>query len=199
MWFGERTKFTGIKNYGDYSPSNRIIEENEVFILDVAPVYKGYTSDIGYTGVLGSNPDFTTAESDLLWFYDEMPKLFKKAQTPSQLWHNIDEKITKLGYENIHKKYPFGVLGHRVHRVKSILPQMHVFNFSLKAYSQFTKLGLFSQLLNQDYCGPLQGLWAIEPHLATESFGFKFEHLYLHSDGYSGLSLIHISEPTRPY
>ncbi len=186
VWFGERTKFHGINNYSDYSPTNHILGENDVFILDIAPIYKNFTCDIGYTNCKGNNSQFTKAKKTLDELYIKIPKFFQSVESPTELWDKVDQTIQKKKLINVHKDYPFGVLGHRVHISKKIVPEVNPFNFGLGAYTKFLSKGLFSQLLNRDYHGPLYGLWAIEPHLANKDFGFKFEYLYLHSDEYSG-------------
>jgi len=186
VWFGERTKFSGIQNYSDYSPTNQVLKKNDVFILDIAPIYDHFTCDIGYTGCKGRNALFTESQKTLSDFYKKIPKLFNSVASPVELWDKVDQMIQDKNLINIHKDYPFGVLGHRVHYSKNIIPEVNPFNFGLGAYTKFLSKGLFSQLLNRDYHGPLYGLWAIEPHLANASFGFKFEYLYLHSEEYSG-------------
>src|SRR5687767_4160280 len=54
-WFGDRTTLKGMRNPFKFFPTNRRLEEGMPYILDVAPVRGGYTSDIGYAGCLGSN------------------------------------------------------------------------------------------------------------------------------------------------
>jgi len=175
-WFGERTRFDGIKGYGEYSPTERVLLPGEVFILDVAPIYKGYISDIGYTRSLGENPELEQARAFLEELRVEIPKLAMKPD----LWQAIDERLKKRGYENIHKQYPFSVLGHRVHHQASEKANSFQFwNFGWQSFWELSARGLFGQLLGPQFEGEMTGLWAIEPHIGTKTFGAKFEEILL--------------------
>ncbi len=180
VWYGERTRFSGVnrRNYFDYLPTDRVLRAGEVYILDVAPIFDGYICDIGYTAALGDHPDLEKA----LVFLDEMrawiPELFSAAGSKGgAIWREISEKLAGASYDNIHALYPFGVLGHRVHRVRSQALELAFINFGWQAYWEFLSRGTFGQLLNGDYDGSLIGLWAIEPHVGGSDFGAKFEEI----------------------
>lgn len=64
-WFGDRTAFVNFRIPLQFFPTNRKLEPGMPFILDMAPVYKGYTADIGYSGCLGLNPVHDRLLSDL--------------------------------------------------------------------------------------------------------------------------------------
>jgi len=178
-WFGERTRFKGIRHYGQYSPSKRVLLPGEVYILDAAPIYHGYVSDIGFTSSLGRNTDLEKAKTFLNELRIEIPKLFKDNRNGGSLWQAIHKKIADAGYENIHQKYPFAVLGHRVHETNEWLGKLHFLNFGWQSFWSLSSRGIFGQLLNANYEGDLVGLWAIEPHIGTQSFGAKFEEILL--------------------
>jgi Xaa-Pro aminopeptidase len=177
VWFGERTRFNGVRTYWDYRPSRRVLLPGEVFILDVAPIHDGYICDIGYTSSLGPNPALAKAQAFLAELKADIPKLFIGKNTGGAIWASIDKRIKEAGYDNIHALYPFSVLGHRVYRVKSQGPDVDFIHFGWQSYWSFLSRGLFGQLLNQNYVGRLQGLWAVEPHIGTPEFGAKFEEI----------------------
>ena len=178
VWFGERTRFIGVKNYFDYLPSERVVRPGEVFILDVAPILKGYICDIGYTSALGKNEALAPAQAFLGELRQKIPALFAAAAAAGgDVWRAIDDDIRAHGYDNIHATYPFSVLGHRVHRVKSQKLNVAFINFGWQSYWEFLSRGLFGQLLNENYHGNLHGLWAIEPHVGGADFGAKFEEI----------------------
>lgn len=178
-WFGERTRFEGIKNYSQFSPSKRVIRPGEVFILDVAPIYRGYVADIGYSSCLGQNAEFNKAQAFLKELRKEIPQLFALKSEGGVIWNKIDQRIVKAGYDNIHKKYPFSVLGHRVHETNDSLGSLRFLNFGWQSFWSIASRGVFGQLLNSNYVGDLTGLWAIEPHIGSPSFGAKFEEILL--------------------
>lgn len=178
VWFGDRTRFRGVKTYWDYSPSDRVLRENEIFILDVAPILDGYICDIGYTGCFGDNPAYKKAMAFLAEVRAWIPALFsEKARRGGKIWDEIDARIRAAGYDNIHAQYPFAVLGHRVHKVRLKAPEFAFVNFGMQSYWEFFSRGVFGQLLNTNYEGDLTGLWAIEPHIGTPEFGAKFEEI----------------------
>jgi len=179
VWWGDRTRFNGVKTYWDYLPSGRLLCDGEVFILDVAPIYNGYISDVGFTGVLGNNEGFIKARNFLAKLREEIPML---AVEGKNLWHQIDRIIVDGGYDNIHKTYPFGVLGHRLHKNSARLNASFI-HFGWQSYWEFLSRGLFGQILNKDFSGSLDGLWAIEPHIGAPGFGAKFEEILVMENG----------------
>ena len=183
VWYGERTRFSGVRTYWDYLPTDRILRAGEVFILDVAPIFDGYIADIGYTATLGDNPELKEAQRFLAEMRVWIPELFSAAGARGgAIWDSIDARIREAGFDNIHAKYPFAVLGHRVHRVRLKAPEIAIINFGVQSYWEFLSRGLFGQLLNSNYDGALTGLWAIEPHIGTPAFGAKFEEILVVDD-----------------
>ncbi len=180
VWFGERTRFAGVKNYGDYAPGQRVLRPGEVFILDVAPIVDGYIADIGYTASLGVNPELERARATLAELRALIPGLFREGMSGGDIWRHVDGRIAGAGYDNIHQQYPFSVLGHRVHQVPQTLSlPARLLNFGWQSYWAFLSRGLFGQLLNDDFAGNLTGLWAVEPHIGAAGFGAKFEEMLL--------------------
>ncbi len=180
-WFGNRTRFDGIrrKRYADFNPTQRRLTAEDVVILDVAPILDGYIGDIGYTLSLKKNQELSRAKKFLLDLRDLIPKLFMEKNTTGQkIWKQVEDKITEAGYDNIHKIYPFHVLGHRVRRVPfSNLALKTPARFSLHSFFSILSHGLFPELLGPTHHGGLTGYWAIEPHIGGKNFGAKFEEI----------------------
>ena len=182
VWFGDRTRFAGVRNYRDYQATNRRLQEGEIFILDVAPMVEGYISDIGFSGIIGENHDFDAGLQFLESLRQDIPGLVTTLNNGAAIWRAIDKKITDAGYQNIHSMYPFGVLGHRVHRSNGRW-DISFLNFGWQSYWEFTSRGIFGQLLDADYQGSMEGLWAIEPHIGGGNFGMKFEEILVVEGG----------------
>ncbi len=183
VWFGERTRFDGVRNYFEYLPTKRVLRADEVFILDIAPIVDGYICDIGYTDCMGTNTEFEDARAYLKELRDRIPAMFSQKLSGGEIWAAIDQDIKQHGYENIHAKYPFSVLGHRIHKSSLEWVKANFINFGWQSYWEFISRGVFGQLLNQNFEGDLTGLWAIEPHLGASTFGAKFEEILLVEDG----------------
>ena len=182
VWFGERTRFDGIKSYAAYQPSQRRILTGEVFILDVAPILNGYVCDIGYTRSLGENRELEEAKLFLHEIREKILEFFTKEKTGGAIWEKVDRYFETTGYENIHSKYPFGVLGHRVSRAPSETEGFQVLHFGWQSYWNLVSRGLFGQLLGKFHSGGLTGIWAVEPHIGTKTFGAKFEEILVVDD-----------------
>lgn len=182
VWWGDRTRFNGVKTYWDYQPTSRRLLEGEIFILDVAPIVDGYISDIGFSGIIGENESFDKGQKFLSTLRDEIPVLVNELRHGASVWRAIDMKIKSAGYENIHASYPFGVLGHRVHKAKNQL-DISLLHFGWQSYWEFTSRGLFGQLLDSQHIGSMEGIWAIEPHIGGTNFGMKFEEILVVENG----------------
>ena len=177
-WFGERTRFDGVRNNFDFLPSDRVYREGQVVILDTAPILKGYPSDIGYSFCLGENPDFDRAQADLKSYRELLPKLFTQPKaTGESIYAQMDARLEVDGYENRHQKYPLGALGHRLYKMPLDFIPGVLIPFSWQSLAGILSQGLFSEVLGAYHLGNLDGLWAIEPHLGAQGFGVKFEEM----------------------
>lgn len=178
-WFGERTRFTGVQGWADFSPSQRCLMEGEPFILDVAPVVNGYVVDIGYSGCYGENSDWNRLKDVLGDLRGLIPQWATESGNSAALWKRVHDFTMQQQVEVAHTKYPFAVLGHRVFRAEQhpLFRQFALLGFGWPAYRGLLGRGVFGQLLSPFSGGDLQGLWAIEPHLALRDVGAKFEEL----------------------
>jgi len=179
VWWGDRSRFTGVKHTPDFLPSNRKLKNGDIYILDVAPILKGYQCDIGYSNVFGQNARYEPAMTYLEDLRGRIPEMFVTCRSGGEVWRAVDSDIKKAGYDNIHNLYPFSVLGHRIHFQKNEQPGVGFLNFGWQSYWSLISRGLFGQLLNQNFAGDLTGLWAIEPHIGGNGFGVKFEEILL--------------------
>jgi Xaa-Pro aminopeptidase len=187
-WFGDRSRFDGCPNYSYFLPSNRILKEGDVVILDTAPVVNGYPADIGYALQVGEKSESFLKSIDALKTYrKELPALFEGRVNSGEAIYNIVEQWLADGdYDNIHAKYPLGVLGHRLHKmIDGAVPGL-LLPFSWQFYWSVLSRGAFSETLGNFHAGELDGLWAIEPHLGIRGpvrFGVKFEEMLWIKDG----------------
>ncbi len=188
-WFGEHARFDGYNGYGDYHPSHRQLAAGDTAILDVSPMLDGYIGDVGYACALGDNPELSRAMDFMRELRAQIPPMFTSAMTPKDIWAEVDRLIHEAGYDNVHARYPFCVLGHRVYRVKVKpgrglrLPGGHMGWFSVQANMAFLNHGVFSQLLTPEHTGTKLGLWAIEPHIGWAGNGAKFEEILVVEPG----------------
>lgn len=182
VWFGDRTKFQHVGKYKDFMPTDRALKASEVFILDVAPIVNGFACDVGYTDCLEMNPEFEKAQRFLKNIYNEIPKIFQTVPE-KEIWNEVESRILDAGYENIHKKYPLSVLGHRVHEHSEKGSFFEKYGFGWQSYWGLLKRGVLPEVLAPFSNSIQDGLWAIEPHIGTPTFGAKFEEILVVENG----------------
>jgi Metallopeptidase family M24 len=181
-WWGSRSRFDGINHYKEFQATDRRLLENEPFILDVAPIVDGYISDIGFSGMIGHDPEFDRGISFLESLRRDIPEMVQSMASGGAVWKAVDQKLRAAGYDNIHLIYPMGVLGHRVYRTTNKIDAT-LLNFGWQSFWELASRGIFGQLLTEDYEGKLDGLWAVEPQIGGPNWGMKFEEILLVENG----------------
>ena len=113
-----------------------------------------------------------------------------------EIYKKVDHMIHEMGYINCHKKYPFGVLGHKVGKMTGIsLPRINIGGFHPQTYYYLAKASIesfFSFPLTAKLKLPYwtdgmnhtiePGLWTIEPHFGKGNIGVKFEEILVVDD-----------------
>ncbi|GEB51972.1 M24 family metallopeptidase [Streptomyces cacaoi] len=190
-WFGDRTAFTGFKIPLQFFPTNRALEPGMPFILDMAPIHNGYTSDIGYSGCLGLNPVHERLMTDLREHRELILREVRERRPLREIYEDVERLMAGQGYVNRHRAYPFGVIAHKIDRVKERRWSPTVFGFGTNALRGLAKDALHG---HRDGWSPLwspyrfsdhpprPGLWAVEPHLGFRGTGAKFEEILVVTD-----------------
>jgi Xaa-Pro aminopeptidase len=190
-WFGDRTAFTGLRVPLQFFPTGRRLEPGMPFILDMAPVYEGYTADIGYSGSLGANPLQDRLMADLEAHRELILREVRERRPLREIYEDVDRLMVRQGYANRHRAYPFGVIAHKIGQVRQRRWTPHVLGFgthSLKGLAADALHGhregwspLWSPYRFSDH-PPQPGLWAVEPHLGFRGTGTKFEEILVVTD-----------------
>ena len=182
-WFSERSGFLKMSGYRDYLPSKRVLQQNDVVVLDVSPIVEGYIGDIGLSVSLQPHEGLERAKASLRKTRELIPKLFMTDQSLGDIWKAIEKQLGEDGFQNAYERYPFSVLGHRVPRVTpgrkflSYLPMSYLSWFGHSGYMTFLTGGISRQLIRRNSKQSKEGVWAIEPHLSGDGFGAKFEEI----------------------
>lgn len=177
-WFANRTRFDHCQKYKDLMPSRKVLEENDIFILDTAPVLNGTPADIGLSFCLGERDDFKKAMIQLNKIKHRIPTLFElNCASGKKIYEWINQMIENAEYDPIHRLYPFGVLAHRLYDVPfENLPGLFK-PFTWQAYWSLLSRGFYNETISGNKNINLDGIWAIEPHLGGLGFGVKFEEM----------------------
>lgn len=190
-WFGDRTAFTGFRIPLQFFPTNRRLEPGMPFILDMAPIHHGFTSDIGYSGALGLNPVHERLMSDLREHRELILREVRERRTLREIYEDVERLMVEQGHANRHRAYPFGVIAHKVDRVPDRRWSPTLFGFGTNALKGLAKDAahghrdgwspLWSPYRFSDH-PPRPGLWAVEPHLGFRGTGAKFEEILVVTD-----------------
>ncbi|MFJ2111735.1 M24 family metallopeptidase [Streptomyces sp. NPDC087850] len=190
-WFGDRTAFAGFRIPLQFFPTGRRLAEGMPYILDLAPVHGGFSADVGYSGCLGRNPLHDKLLTDLGAHRELILREVRERRSLREIYADVDRLMVRQGYANRHRAYPFGLIAHRIGRVKDRRWSPQVFGFGTQALK-----GLASDALRGHRDGwsplwspyafsdhpPTPGLWAVEPHLGFRGTGAKFEEMLVVTD-----------------
>ncbi|MEU7132915.1 M24 family metallopeptidase [Streptomyces sp. NPDC046261] len=190
-WFGDRTAFTGFRVPLQFFPTDKPLEVGMPFILDLAPIHGGFSADVGYAGCLGPDPLHDRLLADLEAHRALILREVRERRPLREIYESVDRLMARQGYANRHRAYPFGVIAHKVQRVRERRWSPHLFGFgtqSLKGLASDALHGhregwspLWSPYRFSDH-PPRPGLWAVEPHLGFRGVGVKFEELLVVTD-----------------
>lgn len=132
-WFGDRTAFTGFRVPLQFFPTGRALEPGMPFILDMAPVFEGYAADIGHSGSLGVNPVQNRLRADLGAHRELILREVRERRPLRGIYEDVDRLMTRQGYADRHRAHPFGVIAHKVGRVRQRRWSPHLFGFGTQS------------------------------------------------------------------
>ncbi|MFC5719819.1 M24 family metallopeptidase [Streptomyces gamaensis] len=190
-WFGDRTAFAGFRVPLQFFPTERRLAPGMPFVLDMAPVHRGFAADIGYSGCLGPDPLHDRMMADLLAHRELVLREVRERRPLREIYEDVDRLMARQGYTNRHRAYPFGVIAHTVGRVERRRFSPTVFGFGTRALRGLASDAvrghregwspLWSPYRVSDH-PPHPGIWAVEPHLGFRGTGAKFEEILVVTD-----------------
>lgn len=93
--FGSNTT----KTFGADSEPGVCLGEDDIFFIDVGPVWEGYEGDAGDTFVTGSNPELKRCAEDARQIYDAVEKKWKtEKSTGVELYQFAEQMAKDLGW-----------------------------------------------------------------------------------------------------
>ena len=192
-WWGERTRFdwTGLWETNAL-PNERRLQAGESFVLDAAPIVRGFPADFAYSGVTpGSEPQATghaALLTQLASVKHELVTWAREAESSDALCKRVEQSFQGAGLDVIHTRYPAHVLGHTLEGFPnwcSSAPRIGT-GFQLPLLLTYATgivlhhlAGAPYPFLNAGAPGRPQGLYAVEPHLGRGTLGAKFESVLL--------------------
>jgi Xaa-Pro aminopeptidase len=153
-----------------FTRHTRILRENDIVLIDIAPVYNGYPADYTINHVMGSNPDLEALAAYARDVSIKIAGLVKEGMVVADVFRRAQEFIGKnpdytLAYP------PFISMGHRLCRIPPIWQKFPEPGLN---YLLFKTSGPFIASGNNTL---MNGLWTIEPYLIHKERAAKFEAL----------------------
>ncbi len=183
----------GLSPSNDLVPTNQVLRDGAPFIIDVAPVAHGVSSDIAYSCVLGTNQVFGELDAGLARIRSFLRDGIASRASMLVLYHELDELLASRGWESCHHRQADHALGHLVfpleHETGRPTPLP---GWGAVAAEKMLAAGI--DALDHGTCYPLwndssftdypatPGLWAIEPHIGLDGVGVKFEEILVVTD-----------------
>ncbi len=153
-----------------FTGHTRILQENDMVLIDIAPVYNGYPADYTINHITGSNPGLEALASYAHDVSIKIAEHVKEDMVVADVFHWAQELIGKkpeytLAYP------PIISIGHRLLRIP---PLWQRFPEAGLNYLLFGTSGSFITSGNKTL---MNGLWTIEPYLIYKERAAKFEAL----------------------
>src|SRR6201991_3858040 len=163
-WHPTRVRFGAntIKPMKQASVPGVVLQENDIFFIDIAPRVDAWEGDGGATFVVGQNPDYERCARDAERLFHEIRSVWEKKQLTGQaLYACADEMARKMGWE-----LNFDLPGHRV--------------------SDFPHAAIHTGSLADFEATPSAARWILEIHLCDrqKQFGAFFEDMLLDAEFY---------------
>jgi methionyl aminopeptidase len=98
------------KDFMERSEPGVVLQEDDIFFVDIGPIYEGCEGDAGDTFVVGSNPDHLRAKRDVRAIWDQVrDHWFETGATGHELYDFAANTTDRLGW-----RLNFDLSGHRL-------------------------------------------------------------------------------------
>jgi len=193
--FGDRTAYPGAFGQFEALPTRRVLKDGDAVILDAAPIFDGCTVDTSYSLRMGAGGVPAPLDEALVHLRALILRRVHEGATMRAIAREVDEEIRSRGLENCHRKHIGAVLGHRLTMERhAFLRGRHVWGLAPRQVGWFflnswrsargkPQLSPNWNHARQSDCPVQDGLWAVEPHVAQDGFGAKFEDILVVQDG----------------
>lgn len=148
----------------------RILQENDLVLIDIAPVYNGYPADYTTSHVMGSNPELEA----LAAFAHDVSHRIAGHVSEGMVVADVFFWAKELIQKNPEYTLVFPPLVSMGHRLCRMPPLWQRFPEAGLNYLLFKASGPFLTSSNNT---TMSGLWVIEPYLLYKERASKFETL----------------------
>ncbi len=153
-----------------FSKGMRVLQENDLVLIDIAPVYNDYPADYTATHVVGSNHELLALAAYAHDISQKIAEYVREGMVAADVFSWAQEQIKKKT-EYMLALPPLVSMGHRLCRIP---PLWQKFPESGLNYLLFKTSGPFLTSSNHT---KMSGLWVIEPYIVFKERASKFETL----------------------
>jgi len=162
-WHGIYLRFGAntLKDYYETSAPGVVLQENDIFFLDIGPIWQKWEGDAGDTFVVGNDPDMLRAARDIKELFKDVRTHWRdEGATGQALYKFAEQRAKEMGW-----LFYLKVAGHRI--------------------GDFPHKAIHSGTLSDARFKPTSDLWVLELQIRhpTRPFGAFYEDLLLDEEG----------------
>lgn len=162
-WHGIHVRFgrNTLKNFGEPSEPGVVLDDDDIFFIDIGPVWRGHEGDGGDSFVMGGDPEKARAVRDVRALFSMARDAWRfQGLSGKALYAFLDRSAADLGWQ-----LNLDMSGHRL--------------------SDFPHAMKHDGALADIAYPPMSGLWVLEVQIRhpERPFGAFYEDLLLRDDG----------------
>jgi hypothetical protein len=185
--FGERTTLPAPWSVRRFWPTSRRLRDAEPVILDAAPLIDGRIVDTSRSFTVGVNERHARLLAYNRDYRAHTLAWVRDGVSFQDIAMRVDRDVRAHGWVNCHARHPEAVFGHRVVALRGQLRDVGVGGFNVPSLAWFAARTVASRGGRGDSPNwnafstsdhpPVDGLWAVEPHIADGDVGVKWEEI----------------------
>lgn len=158
-WHGTYVRFGAntLIPYGASSEPGRVLGENDIFFIDIGPIWRKWEGDGGETFVVGNDPEMAAAQRDVRVLFDAVRDVWRRDRLSGEgLYRFAEREAEAMGWS-----LNLDLSGHRL--------------------SDFPHSAFFKGSLAEAPFAPTAELWVLEMHIRhpIRPFGAFYEDMLI--------------------
>lgn len=185
--FGARTALPEPWDLVSFVPTRARLTPGAPAIFDASPVIGEFLVDTSYSFSFGDNELHAELQRHDVGYRDFVLRAVQRGTTFRDIALAVDRDARRHGLTNCHRLHPEAVLGHRALLLDNDDSPRPVDGFHPGVLAWFRaeieagasdppRTPTWNDTAGSDH-GPTPGLWAVEPHIARDGVGVKWEEL----------------------
>lgn len=162
-----RSAYALAKSY--LTRGTRTLQENDLVLIDIAPVFEGYPADYTTCHILGKNPELEALAAYAQGVSHKIAGYVKKDMAVADVFKYAQELISTTSNYTLAFP-PFISMGHRLCKIPFLWQKLPEAGLTYL----LSRKGSFLRSSNKE---PMHGLWVVEPYLMHKGRAAKFETL----------------------